>query len=97
MKVVYIRINKWLLFSIKTKQGFSLYRIDFSVKSQQAIYTCIRELTSAPITDCWTTVAWKWNYWIITILYGDILLIDTVHLVEGKSKLYPNIIVWVYQ
>ena len=27
---------------------------------------------------CWTTVVWKWNYLVITVLYGDFLLTCTV-------------------
>ena len=29
---------------------------------------------------CRTTVVWLWNYWVITVLYGDILLPCTVYV-----------------
>ena len=37
-----------------------------------------------------TTVVWQWNYWVITVLYGDFLLtyMYTVHVYKNNNKYF---------
>ena len=37
------------------------------------LWCWIDKYTNCCRNYCWTAAVWKWNYWVITVLYGDIL------------------------